>query len=523
MLRRTFLRGAAASALAAPAIARAEKAATLRFVPQADLSVLDPIFTPSPVSSNHGYYVFDTLYSAAADGVPKPQMAAGHTVSDDRRVWQIKLRDGLRFHDGAPVLARDCAASLARWSKRDPFGQILAKSVESWGVADDLTVEIRLTRPFPLLLEAIGKADAQVAFIMPERIAATPGDKQITEMIGSGPYRFVATEYKTGDRVVYEKFGGYVPRTEKPDWATGGKIAYFPRVEWHIMPDPTVASAALRNGEIEWLEEPLPDLLPQLAASRGIVLQVDNPQGRFAQMTVNHMQPPFNDVRVRRAVRMAVNQEDFLRGTFGDDQSLWRVCQSMFPCGTAYETRDKDRMPGDLKAAQAALKASGYNGQKVVLMNPTDLPVVHPMGLVAADLLKRLGMVVDLQETDWGTIVQRRPSHEPVEKGGWSAFITSGSATNLSSPATSVMVRGQGSAGWYGGWDDPKAVAAMQSWIDAPDEATRKHFATDLANLAMDEVSTVSLGQWFGKTAYRRSIMDVLPGVSPYPWNVRPA
>jgi peptide/nickel transport system substrate-binding protein len=523
MRRRQFL-AAAASALAAPAVAQPDRARVLRFVPQADLAVLDPIFTPAPTTGTHGYYVFDTLYSTAADGVARPQMAAGHTVSDDGRTWRIPLREGLFFHDGTPVLAADCAASLQRWAKRDPFGSILARAVDSWGHADDRTVEIKLRRPFPLLLEAIGKADSQVAFIMPARIAATPADRAITEMVGSGPYRFVANEYRSGSNVVYEKFARYVPRSEPADWATGGKVVHYDRVEWHVIPDPATASAALERGEIDWWEQPLADLLPRLARNKDIVLQVANPQGRMAQITLNHMQKPFNDVRVRRAVLTAVNQDDFLRGTFGDDTSLWRPCPSMFPCGTPYETLDHgDLMKGDVAAAQAQLKASGYKGESTVVMNPTDVAVTKPLGEVAADLLKRIGMNVDLQETDWGTVAQRRSNHAPVGQGGWSLFCTSGSATNLATPATSVLVRGSGPDGWFGGWSDQQAVDLTQAWLDAPDQAERKRLASALAVLAMSQVATIPLGQFFDKTAFRRSITGVPQGVSPYPWGVRPA
>lgn len=524
MDRRTLLKGVAASVLARPAIAQPAKTATLRFVPQANLTLLDPIFTTATVTSNHAYYVFDTLYSTAADGKPKPQMAEGHTVSDNKLVWRIQLRDGLKFHDGTPVRAIDCAASLERWSKREPFGQILAKVVETWGAADDRTIEIRLTRPFPLLLEAIGKPDASVAFIMPERLARTDPNKQVTEMVGSGPYRFIANDYNSGSRVAYEKFDGYVPRNEKPDWATGGKVAHFPRIEWQIIPDPSTAGAALQNGEIEWWEQPLPDLLPLLSKNQNIVLQTDIPQGRESLMRLNHLHPPFNDVRLRRAVLMAVNQEDYMRATFGDDKSLWRICHSQFPCDTPYETQDGGKwMKADLSVARAALKEAGYDGQKVVIINPTDFPAIHPLGLVTADTLKKIGMNVDLQETDWGTVVQRRSSREPVEKGGWSIFHTFGSSAAYSTPATSALVRGQGASGWFGWWDNAKAEELVQNWLDAPDDGTRKQVAADLANLAMSEVSTIPLGQWYGKTAFRRSIIGVLPGVSPYPWNVRPA
>ncbi len=514
MKRRNFL-AAGAAALAAPAVAQPARTATLRFVPQANLTLLDPILTTAIVTCNHAYYVFDTLYSSGPDGEPKPQMAAGAEVSDNGRTWRITLRDGLKFHDGSPVLARDCAASIERWAKKEPLGQLLHKVVDSYGAANDRTVEIKLKSPFPLLLNAIGKPDASLPFVMPERLARTDPNTQVTEMVGSGPYRFVAGEFNTGNRVVYEKNEAYVPRSEAPVWGTGAKIAHYPRVEWRIIPDPATAAAALQSGEIDWWEQPLSDLLPKLAKDANITVAVDNPQGRMSILRFNTLQPPFNDVRLRRAVRLGVNQDDYMRATFGDDQTLWRMCPSMFPCGTPYETLQPDAMPASIEAARKALAEAGYANQ--------NFAAIHPQGVVTADLLKRMGMNVELQEIDWGTLVQRRASKEPPEKGGWSIFHTYGPSSAYINPAASGIIRGQGLAGWFGWWDSPKAEQLVQDWLAAPDAARQKALAQELARFAMDELPYINVGQWFGKTAYRKSITGVLQGAAPYPWNVRPA
>jgi len=534
MHRRTLLKataasllaapGLAASGLAAPAIAQPAKAATLRFVPQANLTLLDPVFTTATVTSNHGYYVFDTLYSVGPDGVSHPQMAEGHTISDDKLTWKIRLREGLFFHDGSPVRATDCIASIQRWSVRDPFGQLLAAVVDNYSAGDDRTIVIKLKRPFALVATALGKADSAVPFIMPERLAKTPADKPVTEMVGSGPYKFMAGEYVTGSKVVDEKFDKYVSRKEPAVWATGAKQAFYPRIVWNIIPDAATASAALQNNEIDWWEQPLADLLPQLAGDKNIALQVDQPWGRMSELVMNQLQPPFNDVKVRRAVMMAVRQDDYMRATFGDDQSLWRVSKDVFPFGTAYYTgADAGLMKGDLALAAKMLKESGYSGQKVVVINPTDFAQIHPLGLVTADALKKIGMNVDLQETDWGTVVQRRSSMEPVEKGGWSIFHTFSSSAVLSTPATHPLLNGRGKDGWFGWWDNAEARSLTDQWLYAPDTAGQMKAAKALSHVAMTDVGATMVGQWYGKTAFRRSITGVLQGVSPYPWNVRPA
>lgn len=523
MDRRAFLAGTAASALALPALGQTARPATLRFVPQANLTSLDPVWTTATVTSNHAYYVFDTLYGADMNLVAQPQMAAGHDVSPDGRVWTIRLRDGLTFHNGSPVRAADCIASLKRWCQRDSYGQLLKKVTEGWRAVDDSTFELRLTRPFPSLLDALAKVDGP-AVIMPERLAATDGMTQVTEMIGSGPYRFVAGEFVPGNRVVYEKHAAYLPRNEPPSRNAGGKIGHFQRIEWHVIPDPATAAAALMAGEIDWWERPLADLQPMLATNPQIRREVTDPTGRLSIMRLNHLHPPFDNPKVREAVRMAVVQEDYMTATQGDDRAAWQLCRSLWPKGTPYYAGEEEAlMPQDIKRATAALKASGYAGETVVIINPTDFPDIGPLGQVTADTLRRIGMKVELAEADWGTVIQRRSSREPVAKGGWSIFHTSGSAIGWANPAVSVLVRGQGAAGWFGWWSNAKAEALADEWLFGATPDAQRQAAIALGRLALEESATIPLGQFTIRTAYRTSLAGMLPGSAPYPWGVRPA
>jgi len=520
--RRGFIGTSMVGALAAPALAQGTAATTLRFMPQANLTALDPIWTTATVTGNHAFYVFDTLYGLDMDLNPQPQMAEGHEVSSDGLTWRFRLREGLRWHDGEPVRAVDCTTSLQRFCVRDPYGRLLARVVEEWRPVDDRNFEIRLKRPFPTMLSVFGKPQ-NPAVIMPERLAKTDPGKQIPEVIGSGPYKFVASEFNSGSRVVYEKFEGYVPRQEPPSRAAGGKVAYFPRIEWHIISDPSTAGAALMNGEIDWWERPLVDLQPMLARNPDITLEVLDKMGRVALARLNHLQPPFDDVHLRRAVLASVVQADYMHAIVGDDDSAWSKMLGLWPNGTQYYAEHPDLMPQSPDKAKAMLKEAGYSGQKVVIINPTDFPEIGPQGLVTADTLQRIGMNVDLQESDWGTVIQRRNSREPVEKGGWSIFHTGGGAFGYSTPASSALVQGTGAAGWFGWWKNDKAVALTEDWLNAPDEEARKRLAAELGRLALEEVATIPLGQSFTKTGYRKSLTGVLPGSAPYPWNVRRA
>src|SRR5208283_795062 len=270
MKRRTFMAASAVS-LALPAVARAQSDRVFKFIPQADLSVLDPVWTTAYVARNHGFMVFDTLYGQAGPNggyAATPQMVAGHAVENEGRIWKLTLRDGLLFHDGQRVLARDCVASIRRWGARDTLGQELMARTDELSAADDMTIVFRLKRGFALLPDALGRCSSNMCPIMPERLAVTDPYKQITEMVGSGPYRFKADERMQGAHFAWERFQAYRPReTGVPEWTSGPKVSHFERIEWHIIPDPATAAAAMQSGEMDGWELPTGDLLPLLTGN----------------------------------------------------------------------------------------------------------------------------------------------------------------------------------------------------------------------------------------------------------------
>ncbi len=528
--RRSVLQATAAlatPALPGPALSqRVAAERTLRFVPQANLSALDPVFALPGVTVTHGYCVFDTLYGVDGQLRPRPQMAEGHETSDDGRTWLIRLREGLRFHDGEPVRAGDCATSLARWSRRDTFGQTLAAAVESFDSADDRTVRIQLNRPFPRLLEAVGKPHSSPAFVMPERLARTDPDVPVHEMVGSGPWRFVADEYVSGSRAVYERFEGYVPRSEPADWTSGGKRVNFGRLEWAIIPDPSTAAAALQAGEVDWWELIHPDLAPVLTRRRGIRVERSDPYGLIAVARFNHLHPPFNNAALRRAVLGAVSQPDFMRAISGGEQDAWRECYSLFPCGRPGVTEagtDLMRPPRDIEAARAAVRASGYRGERAVLISPTDFPSITPHGQLLADLLRRVGVNVDLQEMDWGAVLQRRASREPVERGGWSLACTNWPGVSIANPAMNAAVRGQGAAGWPGWFESAETERLTQGWLSAATPGEGRRIMDEIQRVSFEQVPTLPLGQFFHRHAHRDDLQGILPGSVSYFWNVRRA
>lgn len=524
MHRRTLLQGAALT-LAAPRLAGAQSAArTLRFVPQGNLANIDPIWTTTTIARNHGLMVYDTLFGLGRDYQPKPQMVAGHEVSSDGLTHTITLRPELLFHDGEKVRAVDCIASIARWSKRDVLGQRLGLLLQEMRAKDDSSFEIVLKKPWPGLAWALGKPSANMCAIMPERVAKTDPFQQITEYIGSGPFRFRASQWVPGSQAVYERFNRYVPRNEPADFLAGSKQVHFDRVEWRIMPDPATAAAALQNNEVDWWETPLADLLPVLRRNRDIAVEVVNSAGALGMIRFNHLHPPFDNAAIRRAILPAIDQRAFMQAALGEDPALWRVPAGAFTPGTPLANDAGLEVltgPRDPEAAKRALAAAGYRGQKVVILSPSDFPTLNALAEVAADTLRRIGMNVDLQVMDWGTLVQRRASKESVEKGGWSIFCTTWEGLDVSVPGSHQAIRGNGQEGWIGWATSPKREALREAWFDAPDLATEKRIAEDIQRLVWEEAPFIPLGLLRPPQAYRRSLTDIVTGGPPLFWNVR--
>ena len=468
--------------------------------------------------------VYDTLFGLGRDFQPRPQMAAGHEVSADGLRVTIALRPELRFHDGEPVRAQDCIASIARWSKRDVLGQRLAALAEEMRPLADDRFEIRLSRPWPGLIWALGKPSANICAIMPERIARTDPFQQITEAIGSGPFRFRQDQFVPGSLAAYERNARYVPRDEPPDFLAGGKVVNFDRVEWRVMPDPATAGAALQAGEADWWETPLADLLPVLRRSRDIAVEVVNTAGALGVLRFNHLHPPFDRVEVRRALLPAIDQRAFMQAALGEDEALWRVPAGAFTPGTPLATDaglEAVAGPRDLEAARRALRASGYDGRRVVVLQPSDFPTLNALAEVAADTMRKVGFQVDLQSMDWGTLVQRRASREAPERGGWNVFCTTWEGLDVSVPGSHQPLRGNGLAGWFGWPTSERREALREAWFDAGDETAAKRIAEDLQRTVWEEAPFVPLGLLRPPMAYRRSLTGIVTGGPPLFWGVR--
>lgn len=518
-----FAASAAASALAAPRLAAAADQRVLRFVPHADLAVVDPHWSPAYVTRNHGYLCYDTLFGQDASLNPQPQMVEGVAVEDDGRRWTLTLRSGLKFHDGTPVLARDCVASLRRWGARDEFGKNLFAVTDELAATGDRTLVFRLRRPYPMLPLALSKTGLMMAAIMPERLANADATRPLTEVVGSGPYRYKADERVPGDRVVYERFADYVPRSGGAIEGTAGpKITHFDRIEWRILPDASTASAALQTGEVHWWELPSADMLPLLRRGRGVTVETLDPLGYMASLRINHAQGPTAQAAVRRAITRAVSQRDIVMAMAGTDPALWRDRVGYFTPDTPLANDagiEVVAAPVDAAAVRQALAAAGYNGEPFVLMVPQDIQINAAASAVIADQLKQAGVNVDYLTTDWSTLLQRRNRREPPAQGGWSGYVVLNSGGDLLDPFVHAALRGNASA--LNGWCESPAIETLrEEWFASPTVEGQQAVARRLQQQAFQDVPYVPLGQVAQLTALRSDLSGMIKGV-PVFWNIR--
>ena len=504
---------AAASAFAEPK--------TIRFVPQADPGVLDPVVNASYISMEHGYMVYDTLLAMDSHHAPQPEMLDRYSMSDDGLTYSFTLRDGLRFTDGTPVGAADAVASIRRWAARDTNGRRMMALGMNLAVTGERTFSLTLREPWGAAIDSLAKISGSTLFIMRERDAATPPTTAVADIVGSGPFRFVRSEYVPASRLVYERNPDYAPRAEAADYYAGGKRVAVDCVEWRIIPDAATAAAALAAGEVDIWETPSFDLVPMLRANPNVVVATHNADA-MAYMRPNFLYPPFDKADARQALLHLIDQADYMSAAFGPDAGIWRVCWAWLGCGTAAggEAGAESLRQPDLALAHQLLARAGAAGAKVVMLEPTDQPVLFALTEVAARRLKEAGLDVDVKAMNWATLVALRGKQDPPDKGGWNLFFTWTFDQDLAPPVNAALAAPCDRSN-YAGWPCDAAIEQLRdAWGKASDPAGRRLAAEELQRRAIEFVPYAPVGQFTVPFAYRKDIHNLLQVPLPVMWSV---
>jgi peptide/nickel transport system substrate-binding protein len=512
---------ALAAAMATLALPGAASAQTLKVVMHSDVKIIDPFWTTAYIVRNYGYMVYDTLLAVDDKLQIKPQMLEGWKVSDDKLTYTFTLRDGLLFHDGKPVTAEDCVASLNRWAPKDAMGQKLMSFAKELRAVDDKTFTLTLKEPYGLVLETLGKPSSLVPFIMPKRVAETPGNVQISDTTGSGPFVFRKDLWRPGERSIYDKFKDYKPRPEPASGLSGGKVVHLDRVEWINITDPQTVINALANGEIDMIDQPVIELLPILEGDKNIEIVDLNPLGSQLSFRFNTLHKPFDNPRIRQAVAYAVNQKDFLIAGYTNPK-FYKECKALFICGTPLAT-DKgfeDKLDANVAKARAILKEEGYDGSPVVLLYATDTNTGRLTPILKA-LLERAGFTVDMQAMDWNTVVARRTRKEPPSAGGWSGFLTTWVSADVLDPVMSAFVGASCEKAAIGWPCDARIEELRDAYAKTNDPARRKEIAEAVQVRVSEFPTHIQLGQFNIPSAIRANVTGHLQAPAPVFWNVK--
>ena len=506
-------------------VANAYAETTVRAVMHAALRALDLVSSSVTITRNYGYMVYDTLIGLDENNEPKPQMA-DWTVSDDGLTYTFHLRDGLLWHDGTPVTSKDAVASLKRWGIFDAGGKLLMEHVASLEPIDDNQFELKLSAPFGDTIDLISKPSAVAAFIMPEAVASAEPGQPLANHIGSGPFVFVDDQYQPGVKAVFTKFSDYKPRSEAPTGTAGSKEVYVDRVEWIHMPDMQTTINAINSGDIDYIERTPFDLLPLVESNPEIKTEVLDPLGMLTVARMNFLQPPFDDVRIRRAALQAIGQKDVMAALVGDPR-YYQTCGSVYGCNIPQSTEAGAQSltaDGNLDEARRLLKEADYQQTPVVILQPSDVATLAPQPVVVAQALRKAGFKVELRQMDWQTLVSQRASQNAPSEGGWNMMFTNFTVDSMWSPTVNQTLIATGTEGsWFGWPTDPKLEQLRADFSVATTPEKRTELSTAVQQRAMDEVIVIPLGQFQNVTTWREELSDVVIGPVAAFWGMRKA
>ncbi|CCV10464.1 ABC transporter substrate-binding protein [Mesorhizobium sp. STM 4661] len=525
--RSLFKTGIAAGAvLSMPSVLRAQTvppdARTVHMVKVGGLTIFDPVVTTTNITLDHATAVYDTLFSLDSKLMPQPQMVGKWDLSDDKKTYTFELRDGLSWHDGTPVTAADCVASIRRWGQVKPGGQLLMARASDISKKDENTFTIVLKKPLGLLPTIL----TQNLYVMREKDAATPATDAVTANVGSGPFKFNHALAKPGASFTYDRNENYVPRSEPSNGLAGGKIVKVDRVIWDNIGDQQTALAALQAGEIDYLEGPPADFYPVIESDPNLALQVLDASGQVYFLRMNCLQKPFDNVRARQAVLHLINQAAYL-SVISPDPKYSSTVTSFFGDGNPVSNGENTgwlKKGGDPEKAKQLLKEAGYAGEKVVILQPTDWAEASNTSQVLAAELQKIGVNAELAASDWGGLVARRANKGPVDEGGWSIFITSESNASRGDPTATESLGARGETGWFG-WPNSEEYEAFRAkWADVATLEERKALARKMQQVAWDLAGTVFLGRVVSPIARRKTLTGLIgmPELIPM-WNMQKA
>lgn len=516
---RVFAAAVALSLIAGSAYAQPK---VLRYAPAADLTLLDPMVVTALVTAEHGMLVYDTLFAFDGTMNMKPQMVQSHSVSPDGLTYAFKLRPGLKFHNGEPVTSADVIPSIRRFMKRDPLARRMEAALASFEPDGADGFKMVFKQPFPFVETVLGWSGFGMAAIYTKADAEADPMKPLATAVGSGPFKWIPSEWKVGATAAWEKNADYVPRAEAPDGLAGGKIPKVDRVELKYMPDASTRGNALKVGEIDLISLVPVDLTKIFKGDPNIVVERIAQIGGEGAIRMNQLQPPFNNLKARQALAHTIDQAEFMAAAYGDPE-WWeqKGCYSWFVCGSAIgtETGSEPYRKPDLAKATQLLKESGYDGKPLVILTVTDVPSQYGMAQVMAGNLRKIGANVDLQAVDFGQLFARRENRKTPAEGGWNLIVLGYSAMQLASPLNNPIIDSSCERAHFG-WPCDETIEKLKgAYQNENDPLKRKAIVEDLSKAAWASLPSVLTGMYYNALARRSTLTGVVRAPHLVFWN----
>jgi peptide/nickel transport system substrate-binding protein len=467
---------------------------------------LDPHSTTAVITREIGINVFETLFTLDAKYQPVPLLAEGAEALDGGKRYVIRLRKGVRFHNGKELAAADVVASLTRWGKVASTGKALFRTVEAVEAKDPGTVEIRLKEPSAGLLVILAQLGS-AAVIYPKDVVDATGDGHLKEYVGTGPFKFV--EHRPDRHIKLVRFDGYLSPTGPANGLGGQRVAYVDELYFLPVPDYAIRTAGIQTGEYQYAQQIKPDQYERLKAIPGVEPVVVKPYG-WVTAVLNTRQGLMTDKRLRQAFQATIDVEPAMLAAMGH-KDFYRLDPGIFFQEQATHSRAGEKLYNqrDREKARRLLREAGYQGQPVRWIVTTEYEHHYKPALVAKSQLEEVGFKIDLQVMDWATVVQRRNKPEL-----WDVFSTAFVFEPDSVTYAVVLCE------WPGWWCNPDKEQLLQAIARELDAKKRYALWERVQTLMYEDAARIRLGDYFRMDAKRREVQGFRSGPYMHFWNV---
>ena len=511
MTRSLIAAGLAALLVAAPAVAQD---APLRLRLNTDIRSTDPGVNRDGPTDGVMAHIVEGLVAMAGDTSVKPMLAARIDISEDGLAYRFPLRQGVRFSNGAPLTAADVVFAWARHMKRETNWRCRADldggitRITAIEAPDPQTVVFRLDKPSALFLSVMARPDCGSGAIWHRDSLNDDGSWRAP--VATGPFRL--GEWRRGQYIELTRNPGYAALPGEPDGLAGNRTALVERVRFLVIPDEAAAKAALIAGNIDILPDARSRDVPDLRA-RGYTID-SAPTMDLQAVLLQTRDPVFSDVRMRRAVALAIDVPELVRAV---TEGSARASRSPIPPGSSFFTPAMGEVPArNLAEARRLAAEAGYRGQPIKILTTRRYEAFYEIAVLVQDMAREAGINFELEVLEWATQLDR------YSKGEYQAMAF-GYSARLDASLSFEMFTGPKATQPRKAWDNPAAQALLEESMRYADPARRQAAFNQLFGLLIEDVPVVALYSSTSNAAFGRSVQGYRSWAldSPRAWGVR--